>query len=629
MIVSRSTFEEFLEELKTAKVLSLDTETTGLLPYHGNRLFSMALATSSERAFYFNWQKYEGLYPGFLLEKNHLDLLKTQLFDTFMGTYFIHNAKFDMHMLAQEGIELKGDIWCTKTQGRVLYNEHLDYSLSGSLKRIGLFKRDSVEKWITDNHAWEWETIPGKTQRKKNKFFYKVPFDIIAPYALDDAKGCFALGIIQQQDIASESKKYPSNVPTMLNASAIERRLTRTVFNMERLGVKIDRPYCVRAAQYEAGRHDKASDAFNRETGRDYVASSKLFKILFQSEKDKWVWGEETATGQINPSFDSAALKKFENPAAKLILTMRDAKSRMDFYNGFLWHADKNDIIHPSLNQDGTRTYRFSSSEPNLQNLTAEEDEELEQEFVVRRAIIPREGFIFGVIDFKSMEYAMMLDYAKSMCISGSKAKGLTWEDSYFEIANKVATGLDIHQETAKLMGVPRGHAKTLNFMLLYGGGAQKLADALKLCLPDAQDLKAKYFRTLPYVQSMMSDVIAAIKTRGWLRSWAGYKFNFPDKNFAYTGPNTIIQGGCAGVIKKAMNAIDDYLSPYKSKMILCVHDELVIELALGEENLLPKISAIAEKVYPSKHVPLKCSMYISPKSYADLTEYNGPETRD
>lgn len=640
MVVSRSSFDLVLERLQALKKLSVDTETTGVRPYHGDRLFSIIIAgrTTPDKidSYYFNFWPYPGVVPDLVLGKEHLHKLKS-LFDDHDKLWFIHKFNFDMPILQNEGIEIKGTVHCTLSIGRVEYNDHLSYDLDACLSRIGLKKLDTVEKWIEENHAWDWVSIPGKAQRKKNKYFTKVPFDVIVPYGLEDARGGYALGESQEKSIETQSLEYPPGVPALRNVMANERRLAHTIYRMERVGVKVDRPYVVRALHYEADRAAKATEAFLRETKRDYSASPKLFAEVFASERAKWEYTEKG-----NPSFESDVLKYFENPAAKAVLTIRDAKSKLDFYNGFLYHADANDIIHPNFNPGRARSGRFSSSDPNFQNMTSEESTfcracktwheeyadacpdctstDIEHpEFLVRRAIVPRPGFILLMPDYDQMEYKQMLDYAKHMMILHFQAKGLSWDESYFEIANRVRGGYDIHKATAELVGITRKQAKTLNFALLYGMGLEKLAKALGLTLDEARIMRQRYFAAMPYVQFMIGTVQDAIKKRGWIRNWAGRKYTFRDRGLAYKGPNYLIQGGCADANKYALNALDEYLLDKKSRLILTIHDEDPLECHESEIATVPReVTRLMESVYPYKYIPLTAGMEWSDKSLAD-----------
>ena len=406
IIATRDTFESVLETLMEEPRLSLDTETTGLRPFHGDRLFSVIIANATEE-YYFNFWAYEDQPNEVILNREHLKSLGRLFKELPHRLWFLQNAKFDMHMLAVDGLELVGNIHCTQAIGRVLDNDELSYSLDTQAKRIGLEKSSVVDTYIKDNHLWEWETSPGKAKRSKKLFFYRVPFDIIAPYGCQDARVTYALGVDQLERLQENAKTTGNALPPLFTVADNERLLTQTVAAMERLGVKIDRDFCVRAAQFETDRAKNAAAEFEKLTGRVFKASPKLFAEVFVGDKAKWQMTEKG-----NPSFESDVLKTFESPVAGIVLRYRDAKSKADFYQGFLYHADKNNTVHPQLNPDGTASGRFSSSEPNFQNLTAEEGTDLDAEFVVRRALVPRPGFVFFMPDYSQMEYKMMLEYA-------------------------------------------------------------------------------------------------------------------------------------------------------------------------------------------------------------------------
>lgn len=600
MQVTRSNFEAVLGEISKSSKYSLDSETTGLRPYHGSRLFSIIIATSPTRAFYFNFQAYPGLPHECVLRDTHLVQLQA-LFDDPGKLWFLHNAKYDMAILANEGLEIRGTLHCTKALARVEYNEHPAYDLGACAERIGFKKDDTVEKYILENGLWEWETTPGKKQRKKNLHFDQVPHDIIRPYGETDALVCYSLGESQEasfQIVHKAELKMPgrSRHRHQFNIVQNERELTKVVYRMEQRGILIDRAYTERAIRYESDRADKALVQFKLETKKDFCASSKLFAEIFAEERDKWAWTEKG-----NPSFDAEVFQRLAHPAAKAVLVYRDAKSKHDFYAGFLYHSDSAGILHPHLNPDGTRTGRFSSSDPNLQNMTAEEGLE-DQEFLVRRAIIPRPGHLFLMPDYDQMEYRMMLDYAAEI-----------------QLINKVLAALDVHQATAEMMGVTRKEAKTINFMLLYGGGAQKLADALGITLEAAKDLKQKYFSVLPGVQVFIRQVQADAAAHGYIQNWAGRRCYYPNTDYAYTAPNTLIQGGTADVNKFGLVEIDKYLASMRSKLVLTIHDENPIEAHEDEAEIVAKaVKQIMESIYPYKYLPLTVGMEYSRKSLGD-----------
>lgn len=608
VLVERETFTKALNELKGYSHLSVDTETTSLRPYHGGRPFSVIIGASPSLAYYFNFQKYMDMDPKYVLLNSHLEDLKV-LFEDPTLTWYAHNAKFDLHMLSQEGLEITGYVWCTKAQGRVVYNEHLKYDLATSLKRIELAKDDAVEKYIKDKGLWEWVSIPGKKARKKNLFYSKVPADIIVPYGLKDATGTYALGIYQEQEIDRLACAVPEGLPTMRDVASNERRLTRTVFRMERLGVKIDQPYCVRAARYEADRAAKAIETFKEATGKDFVNSAKALESVFESDRERWKF-----TDKRNTRFDSDTLKTFENPVARCILEYRDAKSKSDFYNGFLYHADSNGIIHPTFNPDGAGHGRFSSSDPNLQNLTSEEGEE-NKEFLVRRAIVPRPDYIFILPDYESMEYKFMLDL---VC---------KFSGELLPLAKAVKEGQDVHQATADIakqltgIEISRKDAKMTNFLTIYGGGDKKLAVSLKIPFSEARKIREAVRSACPELYEFIDDVTLTATVRKYIRNWLGRHCYFPNKKYCYRATNSLVAGGCADVMKVAMNNTDDFLvgEKLKSRLCLTIHDELVLEVHKTELGIVPnKVKYFMETAYPAEYVPLTTSLEWSDKSLAD-----------
>ncbi len=642
-VVGVEELDEVIRHISTFPRLALDTETFGLRPYHGHKLFSIIIAVSSSEAYYFNFQWYEGVGASYILPSSVIESLQRRLFSDPSKLWYLHNAKYDMAILAADNCELAGTIHCTKAQGLIEYNEHQNYDLDSSLRRIGLTKDEGPEKWIDDNKAFTNVQVPGRKQKKKDKHFFKVPFPIITHYGLLDGTGTYSLGESQVRSIQERSEIVLSQNAKALPVTRVmenERTLTKTVFKMERTGIHVDLKFCAAAAQREDQKYNECASKFQALTNKEYKPNSPvLFKEVFLSDKDKWEFNAPTKTGQVNPSFESDVLKKFTNPAAALVLQMRDAGSRSNFYTGFIYHADKNSRVHPNFNPDGAGHGRFSSSDPNFQNLTSDtvqvclacgnEHEEIlkecdkcgsknlaRKEWLVRQAIIPSAGFSLLSIDYDSMEYRFMLEYA---CIQVGYLTPL---------AKAVMEGADVHQAAAdlatKVSGFPvtRRQAKTSNFLTLYGGGNKKLAEQLGIPLEQARAIRQAILSGAPEIDVLIRAVTRAAEQRGYIRNWLGRICNFPDLRFAYRAPNYLISGGCADIVKIAMNRVDELLAPYKSRMIMQVHDELNFEIAEGEEFLIPMIKSIMEGVFVGKYLTFPCSVYTSKTSLADLEEW-------
>jgi DNA polymerase-1 len=245
-----------------------------------------------------------------------------------------------------------------------------------------------------------------------------------------------------------------------------------------------------------------------------------------------------------------------------------------------------------------------------MQNLAApDEDSGEPREFQVRRAIIPCEGFRLISIDYSAMEFRVMLELA-------ARLKGHTTP-----LIDKIKTGLDVHQATADLAGITRKQAKTTNFLTIYGGGNAKLAQGLGCSLDEAARIRTAIFTAAPEIKGFINSVIQTAERRGYVFGHLGRRWHFRDRNFSYKAPNHCIQGNCADVAKVAMNRVDEFLKQYKSKLVLVVHDEFIMEVAEDEMFHVPfAVRDMMVEAWESKYLPLEASISVG-KNLADLED--------
>jgi DNA polymerase-1 len=608
--VTRSTFDEVVARLAASRGnKAVDTESTGLMPYKSDRLFSVIVTTESE-SYYFNFNPYARLDPEYVLPRDWIWRLQ-RVFDHPDDLWDVHNAKHDMHFLGVEGIVIKGTVHCTRSGARLQYNAYVQqkggpkpYSLDACLARIDLKKDDAVEEYIKAHGLFEKVSVPGKKQKETLKHYDQVPYEIMMPYGCVDTEGARALGRHQREDFERLAADAPKNCPAPTILLRNEYDITKTVFEMERVGIRLDRAYTEKALAYETERMRTSRQSFEEITGLPLVDSAKTMAKAFPG----YVPGVSKKGG---PSYNSKVLAKYDHPAAKHVLDFRDAKSKTGFYGGFLYHADRDDVLHPNLNQDGTRSGRMSSSNPNFHNLTDEADE-LEKnpdlEFAIRKAMVPRPGYFFFNPDFDQMEFKKMLDYSGAM-----------------RLIEEVKRGKDVHQATsdqvtlAGFQGCNRGKAKNGNFALIYCAGDKRLAATLGSDVAEAKKLRAAIFGVAPEMKTFIRKVINTASTRGYVFNWAGRRYYFPDPKFAYKAPNYLIQGGCADIVKFRMNALAAYLAGRKSRMLLQVHDEILFEIHESEAHICADLIAIMQDV-PYRHLPLTVSASWGSKNWAELT---------
>jgi DNA polymerase-1 len=608
MLVTQSILYEVINWLRKEDYLSIDCETTGLRPHHGDELFGISLATKEE-SFYFNFQTYPDIDPELILPSSAYPALSDAL--SGVKYFFLMNAKFDLTFLRKKGVELGGLIHDVKVAERCLVNNLMSYSLDHIAKRYGMGKDDEVMAYVKEHGLHTIVDTPGKDRKEKALHFDRVPFSLMSKYAEHDARITFDIGFKQlaefkriREGAVRESLKFgglsqPKKVKGVWVPFKRERELTQVLFNCEQRGILVNTEYCRAAISFEKKRIEEAKSLFCSYAGSDAIGSSSLYKILFKDEA--WTFLPKTPTGKINPTFDSEVLAGFKHPAAKVILDYRDAKSRSDYFQGFLHHADKDGVLHPNFDQAGTATGRFSSVAPNCQNLSKEK--EYTGDYPVRRALVPRPEHYFLIFDMDQAEYRLLLDHCNAK-----------------QLIKKIISGLDVHDATAKLAGISRDQAKAVNFGILYGMGNAALAKSLGVSQGRASEIKRAIFSAAPEMEAWISSITQRAQTRKWVENYLGRRSYFPNPEYAYQAANYIIQGGVADIVKNAMLLFSRNKAKFPCvELVLNVHDELVFEC--GGEVDVEGLKSLLEGGYLHRFLPLTWGVSHSFKSLYDKTK--------
>ena len=358
----------------------------------------------------------------------------------------------------------------------------------------------------------------------------------------------------------------------------MELPLVPVLARMELEGILVDRTYLEgmgtslreELAVLETEIHRLAGATFN------INSTLQLRKVLFDTLRLPVL--KKTPKGA--PSTDASVLAKLEDahPIVARLLRYREIeKLRSTYVDGYLPLIGPAGRIHAHFNQTGAATGRLSSDHPNLQNIPVRS----ETGRTIRRAFIAAGGFKFIVADYSQIELRILAHLSKDPGLLGAFAAG---EDIHTATAARVF-GYATDLVTPEL----RRRAKAINFGLLYGMEAFGLADRLKISREEAREHMDTYFRQFPDVREYLRSVVNEARRDGYTTTLFGRRRYLPElasDNFRIRqmgermALNAPVQGSAADVIKIAMIDLDRLLPEGEARMLLQVHDELVIETA-------------------------------------------------
>ena len=424
--------------------------------------------------------------------------------------------------------------------------------------------------------------------------FVAVDFDImLAAYALNSGMGSFDLDRIS---VAYLGNTPPAEVvrcfeilcdtltseleksQQMAVFRDVEMPLCAVLFDMERMGFKVDRESIYKYGQVlDTYAADLESRIFTY-SGKPFNINSpkQLGEILFETlmlPTDK-----KTKTGYSTSAEVLEKLKKY-HPIIEDILEYRQVtKLKSTYVDGLLKVADEGGFVHTTFKQTGTATGRLSSAEPNLQNIPIRT--ELGRE--LRKFFIPTaEGRVLIDADYSQIELRLLAD------IAGDTA-----------MREAFVSGFDIHTDTAsRVFGVDKDHvtvelrkkAKAINFGIMYGMGEHSLSEDLHISRAEAKSYIDSYLNSYPDINRYLDEVIKTAYEQGFVTTKLGRRRFIPELNESNkmrkkfgerVAMNSPIQGTAADIMKIAMIRVHDRLahSGLDAKLILQVHDELILE---------------------------------------------------
>ena len=528
-VLSAERFEFWLQQLQASSLMAIDTETTGL-DYMSAQLVGVSVAVEAGRAAYIPFgHDYLGV-PQQLSKQQVLEAIKPILEDTQIKKVG-QNLKFDMSVLAQHGIQLRGIAFDTMLESYVLDSVATRHDM------------DSLSEHYLQHTTTSFADIAGKGAAQLT--FNQIALEQAGPYAAEDAD--ITLGLHQALWPRVSAEPGLKKVFT-----DIELPLIGVLSRIERTGALVDdtllfqqsQELAERLTELETQAWDLAGQQFN-------LASPKqLAEILF--EKLQIPVLKKTAKGA--PSTKEEVLQELalDYPLPKVLLEHRGLAKLKSTYTDklptMINAATKR--IHTSYHQAGTATGRLSSSDPNLQNIPVRTPEGRR----VRQAFIAAPGQRLVAADYSQIELRIMAHLS---------------EDK--SLLNAFALGQDIHSATAaEVFAVPldkvttdqRRSAKAINFGLIYGMSAFGLARQLNIPRNQAAEYIDRYFERYPGVQQYMNSIRHSAAERGYVETYFGRRLYLPEINSnnamrrqaaERTAINAPMQGTAADIIKLAM----------------------------------------------------------------------------
>lgn len=569
--------KDLVEKLKSADLISFDTESTGVDPLNAD-LIGISFAVKPGEAFYVpvsvETTTSDSLFELEKKKKTHgieietvLKYVKPVLEDPRIKKCG-QNLKYDILLMAKYGVWINGISFDTMIAGYIL-NPEGSHTLEVLAKEYLKYQVIPISQLIGE----------GRFQKKMSE----VPVEKVAEYACEDAD--VTLKLVNKLRDELEKREQ------LKLCEEVEFPLVEVLAHMEFSGVKLDTEL-LREMSKELDRMlDNLTHDIYRLAGMEFNINSpqQLADVLFKKLKLPPV--KTTKTGY---STDVEVLEELakEHPIAEKLLEYRQIQKLKSTYVDALPKLvnPKTGKVHTSFNQTGTATGRLSSSDPNLQNIPIRT--EIGRE--IRKAFIPSEPdwFIMSA-DYSQIELRIMAH------LSGDE-----------NLISAFRKGLDIHSSTAaSVFGVRpedvnyemRRKAKEVNFGIMYGISPYGLSQRLGIPQPEAKKIIEVYFQRFPKVKEYIEKTIAEARQKGYVATLLGRRRYVPDINsrnrtvreFAErTAINMRIQGTAADLIKLAMVRIYDEMKKrrLKSKMILQVHDELVFDVAPGEVEELKGI---------------------------------------
>lgn len=615
LVDTEEKFDSFLQKLKKQKSFAVDTETSSLDPITAE-LLGVSFCWQAGEAYFVENSKLK-ILPDCVLRAGQnakteqtlfnyqevvkdeisyttqpwLEKLKPILEDEKVEKYG-HNMKFDLAVLFEQGIKVRGVAFDTMLASYLLNPGTRQHNLDAlTFTELGFEKINKEE-------------LLGKGKDKLE--FNQVAVEKLSLYSCEDADFTFRLVKKLEAEIKKEKLEklyYKMELP-----------LVEVLVKMERAGVKIDCKFLSHLAKKLHKKIEHLEIEIYNQAGEKFNINStqQLREILYEKLEIASAGISKTKTG-FSTAADELEKLKEHHPIIRFLQEYRELNKLVTTYVDALplLVNKKTGRLHSSFNQTITATGRLSSSEPNLQNIPARGEWGKE----VRRSFVAEQGCKLLAFDYSQIELRLAAH------MSGDKKMIQAFMD-----------GVDIHTATAAAINEVsltevtkqmRSEAKATNFGILYGQGPHGLSQAADISYARAKEFIDNYFSVYIGIKEFMTKTIEEAKEQGYIETLFGRRRYLPEINSSVIqvkrgaermAINTPLQGTAADMIKVAMTQVQKYLDDnFKTedvKMILQVHDELVFEV---KTELVEQVTSIIKKIMESP-IKLKVPVVVDVK---------------
>jgi DNA polymerase-1 len=578
-------------------LIALDTETSGLNLLAGKELFSFSEANEDgeSQVFRLDTSEVARLQNLQRLSKN----FKTH-------TPIMHNAGFDLRAserILNEDLAFKVSFHDTSIQSHILRNNHPSHRLKDLAYELAGFPKDDERKIK--------QFLKGK-----DPDYSKVPESIMTPYQHNDAQRTMLLHLFFYPKILANKK--------WLSEYEMELALVPVNMRIEEAGVCIDPKEIQLIIMENQTKMDLALDNLESFTGEriNPDKTEHVKRLLFDYLKYPILKEHITPTGAPSTDKETIADLKLINthPILEELLKYRAYAHGKRILKSYLRLADNDNKIHPSIHTNGAATSRESSSNPNLQNIEKEGVLLNPYPTPARRCFVPEPEHVLFFIDYAGIEMRLLVFYSREpsllkICRSGG---------DMHEPASIVFYGDRFKNADKLLKKSLRGAAKNMNFAIPYDAGWLVVAVGLGLSKEEGYKVYQLYRREFPKLSGLNRIITKEVRERGYIDTTFGRRLYIPEEE-AFTGTNYLIQGTAAGIMKRAQPRVYDYLRGSDVKIIMPIHDELVLQWPrrlLAEAR--PMLNEIRERMidFPEFDLPLEVEVQYSTINWAMKKEF-------